>query len=84
MKLINVGFGNLVSAERIVAIAGFESQPLKRLTQDARSEGRLIDTTYGRKTKSVIMMDSGHIVTSALAPETISGRIAEAAEEKDA
>lgn len=82
MRLVNVGFGNLVSAERIVAVTGFESLPLKRLSQDARSEGRLVDATFGRRTKSVIVMDSGHVVVSALQPETIAGRLAEALAEE--
>lgn len=78
MKLINVGFGNLVVAERIVSIAGFDTQPVKRLAQDAKAEGRLVDTTYGRKTKAVILTDSGYVIASALQPETIAGRINEA------
>ncbi|HNX15253.1 MAG TPA: DUF370 domain-containing protein [Oscillospiraceae bacterium] len=75
MKLINVGFGNLVAAERIVSIAGFDTQPVKRLAQDAKAEGRLVDTTYGRKTKAIILTDSGYVIASALQPETIAGRI---------
>ena len=78
MKLINVGFGNLVVAERIVSIAGFDTQPVKRLAQDAKAEGRLVDTTYGRKTKAIILTDSGYVIASALQPETIAGRISEA------
>ena len=83
MKLVNVGFGNHVVAERIISIAGFDSQPIKRLAQDAKADGRLVDTTYGRKTKSVILTDSGYVITSALQPETISGRIAEADSQKN-
>ncbi len=75
MKLVNVGFGNLVAAERIVAVAGYDSQPIKRLAQDAKAEGRMIDTTYGRRTKSILVTDSGYLVASSLQPETIQGRI---------
>ena len=74
MKLINVGFGNLVSDERIVSIVLPESAPVKRIAQEARENGMLIDATYGRKTKSVIVMDSEHVVLSALAPEAIAQR----------
>lgn len=78
MRLINVGFGNLVVAERIVSIVGYDTQPAKRLAQDAKADGRLIDTTYGRKTKSLIFTDSGYAVASSLQPETIASRISEA------
>ncbi len=74
MKLINVGFGNLVSDERIVSIVLPESAPVKRIAQEARERGMLIDATYGRKTKSVIVMDSEHVVLSALSPEMIAQR----------
>ncbi len=74
MKLINIGFGNLVSDIRIVSIVLPESAPVKRLIQDAREKGMLIDATYGRKTKSVIVTDSEHIVLSALTPEIIIQR----------
>ncbi len=74
MKLINVGFGNLVSDERIVSIVLPESAPVKRIAQEAREKGMLIDATYGRKTKSVIVMDSEHVVLSALTPDIISQR----------
>lgn len=74
MKLINVGFGNLVSDARIVSIVLPESAPVKRIAQEARENGMLIDATYGRKTKSVIVMDSGHVVLSSLAPELIAQR----------
>lgn len=74
MKLINVGFGNLVSDERIVSIVLPESAPVKRIAQEARENGMLIDATYGRKTKSVIVMDSEHVVLSALSPEVIAQR----------
>jgi len=84
VKLINVGFGNLVVAERIVSIAGFDTQPVKRLAQDAKAEGRLVDTTYGRKTKAIILTDSGYVIASALQPETLAGRISEAESKEDA
>lgn len=74
MKLINIGFGNLVSAERVVAIVSPESAPIKRMTQEARDRGNLIDASFGRKTKAVLIMDSGHIVLSALPPETVGSR----------
>ncbi|MBQ2889418.1 MAG: DUF370 domain-containing protein [Clostridia bacterium] len=74
MKLINIGFGNLVSDIRIVSIVLPESAPVKRLVQEAREKGMLIDATYGRKTKSVIVTDSEHIILSALPPETIMQR----------
>lgn len=76
MKLVNVGFGNLVSADRIVAVIGPDSAPVKRMVQEARGAGSLIDATYGRKTRAVLMMDSGHIVLSALQPETVAARAA--------
>lgn len=74
MKLINVGFGNLVSDERIVSIVLPESAPVKRIAQEAREKGMLIDATYGRKTKSVIVMDSEHVVLSSLTPGAIAQR----------
>ena len=75
MKLINVGFGNMVSAARIVTIVSPESAPIKRIIQDVRDRGQLIDATYGRRTRAVIIMDSGHVILSALQPETVAGRI---------
>ena len=74
MKLINIGFGNLVSDIRIVSIVLPESAPVKRLCQEAREKGMLIDATYGRKTKSVIVTDSEHVILSALSPEIIVQR----------
>lgn len=74
LKLINIGFGNMVSAARLVAIVGPESAPIKRIIQDTRDRGQLIDATYGRKTRAVIIMDSGHVILSALQPETVAGR----------
>ena len=74
MKLINIGFGNMVSAERLVSIVSPESAPIKRMVQEARDRATLIDATFGRKTKAVLIMDSGHIVLSALLPASVAGR----------
>ena len=76
MKLINIGFGNLVSASRLVAIVSPDSAPIKRIVQEERDKGSLIDATYGRRTRAVLIMDSGHVVLSALQPETVAGRLA--------
>ena len=76
MKLINIGFGNMVSAGRLIAIVSPESAPIKRMVQEARDRGVLIDATYGRRTRAVLMMDSDHVVLSALQPETVAGRLA--------
>ena len=75
MKLINIGFGNMVSANRLVAIVSPESAPIKRIIQDARDNGNLIDTTYGRRTRAVIITDSDHVILSAVQPETVANRI---------
>ena len=75
MKLVNIGFGNLVSSERIISIVSPESAPLKRIVQEAKDEKKAIDATFGRRTRSVIMMDSGHVILSAVQPETIAGRV---------
>lgn len=75
MKLINIGFGSMVSAGRLIAIAGPESAPIKRMVQETRDRGMLIDASYGRRTRAVLIMDSGHIVLSALQTETIAGRL---------
>jgi len=75
MKLINIGFGNMVSVNRLIAIVSPESAPIKRMIQEARDRGFLIDATYGRRTRSVLIMDSDHIVLSALQPETVAGRL---------
>ena len=74
MKLINIGFGNMVSASRIITIVSPESAPIKRIIQDARDNGVLIDATYGRRTRAVIVMDSGHVILSAIQPETVANR----------
>ena len=75
MKLINIGFGNMVSASRLVAIVSPESAPIKRIIQDARESGTLIDATYGRRTRAVIITDSDHVILSAIQPETVANRI---------
>ncbi len=75
IKLINIGFGNIVAANRIIAIVSPESAPIKRVIQEAREEGRLIDATYGRRTRAVVVTDSDHIVLSAVQPETVSHRL---------
>lgn len=75
MKLINIGYGNMVSAERIVTIVSPDSAPIKRLVQEARDSGTAIDATYGRKTRAVIIMDSGHIILSSLITDTLAARI---------
>ncbi|GEA15070.1 MAG: extracellular matrix regulatory protein [Moorella sp. (in: firmicutes)] len=75
IKLINIGFGNIVSARRIVAIVSPESAPIKRIIQEARDRGRLIDATYGRRTRAVIITDSDHIILSAVQPETVAHRL---------
>ena len=75
MKLLNVGFGNMVSAERIVAVIAPDSAPVKRMIQEARDGSHLVDATAGRRTRAVLMMDTGHVVLSAVQPETIAGRL---------
>ncbi len=75
MKFINIGFGNMVSAGRIVAIASPDSEPIKRLVRDAKEEGRVIDCSCGRRTRAVIVTDSEHIILSAIQTETITNRL---------
>lgn len=75
MKFINVGFGNMVAAERVVALASPDSAPVKRLIQDAKDDGRAIDVTCGRRTRSVIITDSEHVILSAIQTETIANRL---------
>lgn len=75
MRLVNIGFGNMVSAQRLISVIGPDSAPVKRMIQEAREGGSLIDATYGRKTRAVLIMDSGHIILSALQPETVSARL---------
>ncbi len=81
MKLVNIGFGNMVSVARIVSVISPDSAPIKRVISEARDRGALIDATYGRRTRAVIITDSGHIVLSALQPETVAGRISGRAEQ---
>lgn len=75
MKLINIGFGNMVSANKIVAVVSPESAPIKRVIQDAKENGTLIDATYGRRTRAVIVTDSDHVILSAIQPETVANRL---------
>lgn len=81
MKLINIGFGNLISAERTISIVSPESAPIKRMIQDLREKGMLIDASFGRSTRSVILMDSGHVILSALTPEVLFQRFEDKTEE---
>lgn len=74
MKLINIGFGSLVSAGRLLAVVAPDSAPIKRVIQEARDRGMLIDASYGRKTKAVLLMDTDHVILSAITPETIQDR----------
>ena len=85
MKLLNIGFGNMVSTDRLVAIVSPDSAPIKRMIQEGRDRGMLIDATYGRKTRSVVIMDSDHIVLSAIQPDPVAARLngKEAVEEEE-
>ena len=83
MKFINIGFGSLLSAERMVAVVSPDSAPVKRLVQDSRERGMLIDATYGRKTASIFIMDSDHVVLSALPVEKLAGRLGTEIGEKE-
>ena len=75
MKLINIGFGNMVSASRVIAIVSPESAPVKRIIQEARENRVLVDATYGRRTRAVIITDSDHVILSSLQPETVANRL---------
>jgi regulator of extracellular matrix RemA (YlzA/DUF370 family) len=75
IKLVNIGFGNIVTANRIIAIVSPESAPIKRIIQEAREKGVLVDATYGRRTRAVIVADSGHVILSAVQPETVANRL---------
>ena len=75
IKFINIGFGNIVSANRIISIVSPESAPIKRIISEARDKGMLIDATYGRRTRAVIIMDSDHVILSAVQPETVAHRL---------
>ena len=81
MQVINIGFGNLVSVQRLIAVVSPDSAPVKRLVQESRDRGMLIDATYGRKTASVLIMDSDHVVLSALAAERLAPRLGLSVEE---
>ena len=81
MQLVNIGFGNMISAERMIAIVSPDSAPVKRLVQESRDRGMLIDATYGRKTASVLIMDSDHVVLSALSTEKLAPRLGMTPEE---
>jgi len=86
MQMINVGYGNMVAAERIIAIVAPEAAPIRRMVQDARDKGMAIDATCGRKTRSVILTDSDHVILSALQPETVANRLngqTDSSEEKE-
>ncbi len=78
IRLINIGFGNVVASSRIIAIISPESAPIKRIIQEARDKGMLIDATYGRRTRAVVVTDSGHIILSAVQPETVANRLEQA------
>lgn len=82
MKLINIGFGSMIAAQRLLAIVEPDSAPIKRIVQEARDRGMLIDASYGRKTQSVILMDTDHVILSALAPEVLSARFRDKQEEE--
>lgn len=75
IKLVNIGFGNIVAANRIISIISPESAPIKRIIQEVRDKGMLVDATYGRRTRAVVVVDSGHIILSAVQPETVANRL---------
>lgn len=83
MKLINIGFGNMINASRLITIVSPESAPIKRIIQEAKEKSLLIDATYGRRTRAVIIMDSDHVILSAVQPETVAGRLESDIEEED-
>ena len=83
MKLVSIGFGNMVSAGRVIAIVSPESAPIKRIIGDARDRGALVDATYGRRTRAVIITDSGHIILCAVQPETVAGRLEDTGDGND-
>jgi regulator of extracellular matrix RemA (YlzA/DUF370 family) len=83
MKLINIGFGNMVSASRLIAIVSPESAPIKRIIQDARDKGSLLDATYGRRTRAVLITDSDHVILSAVQPETVANRLGDDDDDDD-
>jgi len=75
MKLVNIGFGGMVAEERILAVLSPDSSPIKRIIQDVRERGQLVDASFGRKTQAVLVMDSGHVILSALTPEQITAKV---------
>ena len=83
MKFVNIGFGNIVISSRIISVISPESAPVKRIIKDAEERGKLVNATFGRRTRAVIVTDSDHIILSALQPETISARILQEEEEQD-
>ena len=83
MKLINIGFGNMVSAGRLIAIVSPESAPIKRMVQEARDRGVLVDATYGRRTRAVLVTDSDHVILSAVQPETVANRLSDREEDDE-
>ena len=83
MQLVNIGFGNIVSANRIIAIVSPESAPIKRMVQEAKDKGTAIDATYGRRTRAVVITDSDHLILSALQPETVAARLDKNIENND-
>ena len=83
MKMINIGFGNIVSASRLIAIVSPESAPIKRVILDAKDRGSLIDATYGRRTRAVLITDSDHVILSAVQPETVANRLNDRDEEEE-
>ena len=82
MKLVNIGFGNMINAQRLVSIVSPESAPIKRVIREAEDKKILINATYGRRTRAVIIMDSGHVVLSSLQPETVANRLNEKEDEE--
>ena len=83
MELVNIGYGNMISAQRLVAVVSPDSAPIKRMVQNAKDEGTAVDATQGRKTQGVIVTDSGYLILSALLPETIAGRCQSSEDESD-
>ncbi|MDD3165069.1 MAG: DUF370 domain-containing protein [Oscillospiraceae bacterium] len=83
MRLINIGFGNMISSSRLIAIVSPDSAPIKRIIQEARERSMLIDATYGRRTRAVIIMDTDHVILSAILPETVAGRVADKPAEEE-
>ena len=83
IKLLNIGFRNIVAANRIISIISPESAPIKRIIQEAREKGMLIDATYGRRTRAVVVTDSGHVVLSSIQPETVANRLYDDEDEQE-